>query len=307
MKKLNFFLALLSLLSGIAGVQGQEIPDKEKSNSPAIVSLEGQQDKSMAMVTYIANEGFLIQTSNGKMLVDALFGGIKGRWCEQPDDSLLNLIINGQPSFDNIDVVLVSHYHVDHFNEKMVTEFMVKNPKTILFCPDQVNQLLKKNSSYPQFSERVRTIHYTQHKDTSFVTGDIQIRAMTMNHGAYLEKDTITGELKDLHKDVENIAYLIKTNGCTFFHGGDASIKAFENFKEAFHESEKVDFAFLDRVFMQPAGMKVISELIKPEKLIFMHIEPSRVEYYKNVVKDFPEIFIFSKPLESVVFQKHSF
>jgi len=302
MKKSDSFLTILSLLFSISGIPGQAMPDKEKSNHPAIVSPGGLQEKTKATITYIANEGFLIQTSNCKILSDALFGGIKGNWCEQPGDSLLNLIINGQPSFDNIGVVLISHKHADHFNEKMVSEFMVKNPGTILLCPDQVNQLLEKSPSYPQFSERVRAINYSKNKDTSIVINDIHIKAMAMKHGEYLEKDPNTGELKDLHKDIENIAYLVKTKSCTFFHSGDASVKAFENFKEAFLESERIDFAFLDRVFMQPGGMNVISSLIKPEKMIFMHIEPSKVEYYKNIIKDFPEIFIFSKPLESVVF-----
>ena len=286
MKKSRYFLILLPVLFSIA----------------AIISPPALPDKAMAKVTYVANEGFLIETSKGKILVDALFGGIKGSWCEVPGDSLLNLIINGQPPFDNIDVVLVSHYHVDHFNGKIVSEFMVKNPETILICPNQANQLLMENTSYPEFSERIKAIHSTNYIDISIVLGDIQIKAMTMNHGAYLEKDTITGELRDLHEDVENIAYLIKTTDCTFLHSGDGSIKAFEKYREVVHGSEKVDFALIDRIFMQPAGMKVIAELFNPEKLIFMHIEPARVDYYKNIVKEFPEIYIFSNPFESVIF-----
>ena len=123
-----------------------------------------------------------------------------------------------------------------------------------------------------------------------------------MKHGSYFEKDVATGEVQDLHMDVENIAYLVKSNGCTFFHSGDTSVKSFENCKESGFESEKVDFAFMDRVFMQPDGMNIINEVIKPEKLIFMHIEPARVDYYKNIIKDFQGIFIFSKPLESATF-----
>lgn len=254
--------------------------------------------KEKAAVTYIANEGFLIKTRNGKVLVDALFGGIKGNWCEQPSDSALKLLINGQPPFNNVDVVLVSHYHPDHFNEKMVSEFMVKNPNTLLVCPGQVNELLKNNPSHNHFSERINIIHASDQHDTSFVVSDMQIRAMRMNHGSYFEKDANTGEIKDRHKDVEHIAYLVRTTNGTFFHSGDASIKSFDRYKESGLESEKIDFAFLDRVFMQPDGMQVINEVLKPEKLIFMHIEPARVDYYRNIVKEFPDIFIFSKPLE---------
>ena len=43
-------------------------------------------------VTFIANEGFLIGTTNHKVLIDALFGNIKGNWCDQPGDSVTRLM-----------------------------------------------------------------------------------------------------------------------------------------------------------------------------------------------------------------------
>jgi L-ascorbate metabolism protein UlaG (beta-lactamase superfamily) len=253
-----------------------------------------------ASVTYVGNEGFLITTGHGKILTDALFGGIKGNWCEQPSDSVLNLQVNGQPPFDNIDAVLVSHCHADHFNEKVVSEFMVKNPAASLVCPDQVHELLKNNTSYPLFSARVIVLHFSHQHDTSFAVGEIRIRAIRMNHGSYFEKDTLTGELQDLHRDVVNACYLVTSAHCTFFHSGDASVKSFGSAAGYGLGSEKVDFAFFDRVFMQPDGMKRIEEVMNPDKLIFMHIEPSRVNYYRNIVSGFPALVIFSKPMETV-------
>jgi L-ascorbate metabolism protein UlaG (beta-lactamase superfamily) len=256
----------------------------------------------LTRVTYIANEGFLVQTDKIKILIDAIFGDIKSNWCEQPGDSLLNLIVNGIPPFDHIDFVLVSHYHSDHFNEKMIAEYMVKNPKTILVCSQQVNQMLKKNSFFTQFEQRIKEVASTDQNSTSISTEDAQIMTIEMEHGSYFEKDVTTGEVIDLHRDVENIAYMVKTQDCTFFHTGDALIKSFQNLKESGFVLDRIDLAFMDRVFMQADGMNVISGYIKPEKLIFMHIEPARLEYYKNIVKDFPDIFIFSKPLETVNF-----
>lgn len=69
-------------------------------------------------ITYIANEGFLIQTENYKILMDGLFGGIKGDWCDQPSDSISESMVKGIAPFDNIDLVLVSHYHADHLTRK---------------------------------------------------------------------------------------------------------------------------------------------------------------------------------------------
>lgn len=259
------------------------------------------QESSRPVVTYIANEGFLLSCGEDKILVDAIFGGIKGNWCEQPSDSVINLMVNGQPPFDRVDVVLVTHRHTDHFNENIVSRVMLQNSNTMIVCPDQVNDQLKKLSSYSSFSDRVRPIP-SHNIDTTFSIGSVKVRAVNLNHGSFYEKDSVTGEVHDLHKDVENVAYIVKSNGSTFVHSGDAAIKSFEKYESGKFETDTVDFAFMDRIFMKPEGMKVIGEIIQPQMLIFMHIEPDRVDYYKNIIKGFPGMFIFSKPMETIVF-----
>lgn len=297
MNRRAIVITLLAVVFSRAVVPGQEATGKGHQEAQGSVSLV----EPKATVTYVANEGFLVRTANSKILVDALFGGIKGNWCEHPGDSLQNLMIRGQAPFDKIDVVLISDYHVDHFNAKLVTEFMENQTKTILLCPEQVDQRLRKQASYPLISERVRVVQGPDHKDTTFVAADILVNAMMMSHGGYLEMDSISGEMRNLHQDVQNTAWLVKADSVVFFHSGDASVKAFDPAFESRFSTEQVDFAFMDRVFMQPSGMEVIGGMIKPGKLIFMHIEPSRVDYYKNIIRDFPDMIIFSKPLESKV------
>ena len=52
-----------------------------------------QETVNSCTITYIANDGFLIETNNSKVLIDALFGGINGNWCDQPDDSVSTLML----------------------------------------------------------------------------------------------------------------------------------------------------------------------------------------------------------------------
>jgi hypothetical protein len=35
-------------------------------------------------ITYISNEGFLIETQGKKVLIDGLFDHIEGNWCDSP-------------------------------------------------------------------------------------------------------------------------------------------------------------------------------------------------------------------------------
>jgi L-ascorbate metabolism protein UlaG (beta-lactamase superfamily) len=255
-----------------------------------------------ATVTYIANEGFLIESGDSKILVDAVFGGIRGTWCEQPSDSVLTLMVEGLEPFDSVDVLLVTHYHSDHFNAGMVSEFMANNTRATLVCPRQVKDILSKNQSYGIYAARILAIDPSDKHDTTIILGDLQIIAGRMKHGSYFEMDSLSGQMMDLHRGVENIAYLIQTDSCTFLHSGDAAIQSFEWYSRSGFAAKAVDIAFMDRIFMRPEGLTLIPELIQPQKLIFMHIEPAKVEYYLRTISAVPDMVVFARSMETTKF-----
>jgi len=261
------------------------------------VVLPVETEKS-CQLTYTGNEGFLIETVNRKILVDGLFGGIKGRWCDQPGDSISMMMINGTAPFDNIDIVFVSHRHSDHFNAAMTINFLKNNAKTFLVCPDQVNDLLKLTEGYPDVYGRIIHINSVEHPVFYFSMNGINIKAMKFRHGSWIETDTVTGKQVDIHEGVENLGYLIEADGFTFFHSGDCSTTdkpAFETYKLS---AKEIDFAFFDRVFLRPEGMKIIEQNIRADHIVLMHIEPGKSDYYKSILKDYPEFLIFSKLME---------
>ena len=44
-------------------------------------------------VTYIANEGFMVEIGETKILLDALFGGLQGDWADQPDEAAAHKLV----------------------------------------------------------------------------------------------------------------------------------------------------------------------------------------------------------------------
>ena len=74
-------------------------------------------------VTYISNEGFLFEIDGKKVLIDALFDEIKGNWCDSPSDSIIDLMKNSKHPFDSIDIVAITHKHIDHFNKSSHSPF----------------------------------------------------------------------------------------------------------------------------------------------------------------------------------------
>lgn len=268
------------------------------------ISLWSQESKAQCSVTYIANEGFLIETKTGKIIVDALFGGIKGNWCDQPDDSIANLMLNGLPPFDNIDIVLVTHGHSDHFNEAMSMKFLNNNPNVKLVCPYQINEKLKNNSSYVKVKNNIISIGSTVPNDTILHFGKMNLRVLRLNHGSYFEKDS-TGQMVDLHAGVENLGYIIDLDEFKLMHIGDGSPSTNKKLFTDYGIGDVVfDIVMLDRVFLGREGQELLNETIHSNNIVFMHIEPARLEYYKSIIKNIPEMMIFSKTMENKAFVK---
>src|SRR4051794_8724048 len=73
-------------------------------------------------VTYIANEGFMLQTKNKKILIDALFTNGYGAF-PTPSQSTLKKIVNADPPFDQVAAYLLTHYHGDHADSKLIRAY----------------------------------------------------------------------------------------------------------------------------------------------------------------------------------------
>lgn len=249
-------------------------------------------------VTYVANEGVLVQTPHHKVLIDALFGGVQGNWCEQPSQSVLRAMIDGVAPFDGVTAVLITHKHADHFSEPVVMEFLKSHPQALLVCPDQVNAILANDPGYPDISARVHSLKVTKTFDTLLTFGGLKIRAMRFDHGPYVVKDSATGQARNIHRDVENICYLVDSDGFTVFHSGDCST-AVAQFAGYGLAARKTDFVLVDRTFMEKEGLDALGRAFDTQNLVFMHVEPGKGAYYRELVRSVPEMSVFGEPLEA--------
>lgn len=254
-------------------------------------------------ITYIANEGFLVELSGKKVLFDAIFDKIEGDWCDSPSDSIVERIRNAKYPFNDVDIIAVSHGHQDHFDEEIMVAHLLNNSKAIVICPDDVGKILSKNPAYPKFNDRIISFTPELFCDSIINVLNIPIRVMRLEHSLNMVNDSLTGLKINKHKNVENLGFLFTINGFKIFHSGDTNPLNEEEYIKFSIQDEGIELAFLERMFYAygKPGIDVIEKYIKPKKIILMHINPTNLNVYKEYFKDAKNIHFFQHKMDTII------
>ncbi len=256
-------------------------------------------------VTYIANEGFLIETVGKKILVDALFDKIDGDWCDSPTDSVVELMKNANAPFNDVDIIAVTHNHRDHFNKDVVANHLLNNQKGILICPDQVKEALSENPDYKKFYKRIISVTPNFYSDSNIVINDIKIRIMRLEHSHYMMKDTVTGKMMNKHHNIENLGYLFNISGTKLFHCGDTNPLNEKEYSTFSLIDEKIDIGFIERLFIAKGkkSVEILNKYIAPKNMVLMHIGPRNRQAFINHLKDEKTVKIFENKMDASIYR----
>lgn len=251
-------------------------------------------------VTYISNEGFLLEVDGIKVLVDALFDNINESWCDSPSDSSIELMKKSKFPFDNVDIIAITHKHRDHFNESVVVDHLLSNPTVKVICPKQVGDILNKNPEFHKFSDRIISITPQFLSDTLINVSNIPIRIVRLEHSHYMIKDSLSGTMVNKHRTIENVGYVFNMNGIKIFHCGDTNPLNEEEYATFSLNKEEIDIAFLERAFYAHEKTALIDKHIDPKNIILMHINPNNMPMYLEHFKEAKNIKIFTQKMESI-------
>ncbi|MBP1631366.1 MAG: hypothetical protein H6Q15_2259 [Bacteroidetes bacterium] len=259
--------------------------------------------QSPCKITYIANEGFLIKIDDKKILIDALFGGFDGNWCDKPNDDTKSKLERAVSPFDNVDIIAISHKHQDHFNAEMVIKHIINNPKCIIVCPKQTDSLLKSYSNYEMIKNIIIAITPAINRDTSLKIKNINIRILRLEHSHYYIQDEVTGLKVNKHENIENIGFVINVGGINLFHCGDANPWKEEEYRIFNLNKERIDIALLENLFMNDSQTKeILNNYINPKNIILMHFEPSNAQKLKEAVRrlkrTYSNVYVFKKSMK---------
>jgi L-ascorbate metabolism protein UlaG (beta-lactamase superfamily) len=238
-------------------------------------------------ITYIANEGALIASGEKQVLIDGLHREYKPDYAFLPTPER-EKIETAKAPFDKIDLILVSHMHLDHFHPESVGLHMQNNPKTMLVSSQQVvDEVAKKFKDFEAIKTRVTGATPPLKEKVAMKVAGIDFEILGLGHGG------------GRWRWIQNLGHVIKLGGKKLLHVGDvdASAEIFEKFEL---DEEGIDIAFLPVWFLlEPAGQTVVREHIKPKQIIVVHCSPVEAEdVVRRIKQAFPQAVAFTTLLE---------
>lgn len=238
-------------------------------------------------VTHVENEGFLLEAGGRKVLVDGLFG--KNPTYIDLDASLRAEIESAQGPFADIDLLLASHYHADHFDAGAVIRHLRANPKAVFVSTPQAVAKIRRLAEHDQLQDRVRAVYPKEGRRISFE--DLGLEVLNLHHGR---------ERKPL---VENLGLIIHLGDFKVLHVGDTEVTPKELAASGLGEDD-IDLALIpDWLLVYPPWKGMVESVVDPKHLVAAHLQAGYgPKDFERIRAASPDAVILRKPLESRTF-----
>ncbi len=236
-------------------------------------------------ITYLQNDGVLISDGTDKILIDAIFNPASG-WIN------LNVaeaakIINAQAPYDDIDLVLITHNHGDHYSPGVVNTHLSNNANAKLIAPPPVAA----NFSGTQ----IVNINPARGQSQALTVNGIEVEVLHLRHFDAFGND---------FSGVQNFGYLVKIGGRNILHLGDVDMTV-QNFQNFGLVEKGIDFVLIP-TFNTPAHFMTshrdaLNSQIQPANIIALHLLSGSITSIRQQLNSlYPGATVFTTPLQSV-------
>lgn len=235
-------------------------------------------------VTYLANEGLLIQYGDTGVVIDGLFReGVSG-YARVPAKELEKLETARAP-YDTVKLLLVSHQHGDHFDAKSAARHLENNPKATLISSEQV---VKQVRAAAKTDAKVR-IERVEPKDAEKVTveaGGVKVEVLKLSHGA------------GRFAKISNLGHIIHIGGKRLLHVGDAELNPGTTEPLTRH-ARGVDVAFVPYwMLFGERGRTFVQDTLAPKTIVAIHVPPGEADSAtKRIQSHIPDAIVLTKPM----------
>jgi len=262
-----FVLLVASVLASTNQVISGSFNDSSDVNNytgqtPPVSSLSEQTSTQEPLaLTYVANMGVQVSSGDYKVMIDCLFDQ-PNPYYRTPTHETLDSILKGRAPFDNVDLLLVTHNHSDHFDAALAVRYLEVRPEPVLMAPsDAVEMMRKAAEDWSRIEPRIIPIDL---KAGEIVRREVAGIPLTIFRTLHL------GDHEPM-----NLMYLTELNGWRVFHVGDWGGKP-EDFLKFGFETVPVDLAVIGYIWPlspNPSYPRFLQEVLKPGHIALAHLD----------------------------------
>ena len=209
-------------------------------------------------VQYVANSGMLVTVSGRKFLIDApIRDGIDPYATSSADERAK--LEGARAPYDNVDAILITHWHDDHFSPEAVAAHLQANPRTMFVSSPQVAERLAAVAASVAAS-RFRTVLPSPGRAHRLDVGGVPIHVLRLRHNP-------SRRFPEQH-----VGFLIGDTA-PVLHVGDADPAA-DNFA-VLKTLPPVDLGLLPFWYLTEQNSRsVVADTIRPRRIVAMHVPP---------------------------------
>jgi L-ascorbate metabolism protein UlaG (beta-lactamase superfamily) len=252
----------------------------------AAFPVPAQTPRQGVTITFLANEGVLLAAQGRKVLIDALFEKYKTGFA-LPADSTRAALAAARAPFADVDALLFTHYHGDHFQPAPVVAHLRANPRATLVTSSQVIDSLRgRLRANDPITQRMRARTTSPGMRRREVVNGISIELLGLPHGG--------------RPAVEHLGYIVELGGRRVLHLGDTDFSA-ETFAPFRLDTLGIDVALIPEwALLHAPSRAVVQRWIRPRQIVAIHVgEGDGVRVERALQRVLPAAVTFSRPLES--------
>jgi len=225
--------------------------------------------KDQIGVTLIANAGLFIQSDRIRFLIDAIHHD-QDHPFSIVSQKKLKEIIDGSAPYKDVEYILYTHCHSDHFSPKYTKEYLRNNIIKALFIPDDC----KSTNMDSEFTATARNVNHV------YLSGEIGKR-MTYILNDDLRIHTFrTRHLGEEYKEDVHFCFVLSIGRENILITGDSDYDP-ATFREALKDLT-IHYLVINPLFYNhKLGRQIIDEIIQPKEILINHIPFETDDIYK--------------------------